>query len=150
MDNSVDPQVFQTWRQARLRAFLSLLEFTKTDLTNKTQWAEERDNAIGVLEWAMVNGLDEVKPSDCPDFIDLVNDMVSRMIEDQDISAKDQYSSANLQIELVQAAIRKNELEIKNYYEPEVQKRLQAIQDAQKELDELIRPAKEQWELKVQ
>ncbi|MGD0613443.1 MAG: hypothetical protein ABSB41_18240 [Anaerolineales bacterium] len=144
MDNSVDPQVIQTWRQARLRAFLSLLEITRTDITNKTQWEEERDNAFGLLEWALTSGLEEVKHTDCPDFIELVTEMASRIIED---SKTDENSF--VQIKLANEAVRKSMLEFKKHYPAEIHKRLQAIQDADKELHEVILPAKKQLELKV-
>ena len=37
MDKSVDPQVIQTMEQAPLRAFLTLLEFTKTNCPARLQ-----------------------------------------------------------------------------------------------------------------
>jgi len=148
MDNPADLLVYQTWRQVRLRAFLSLLEITRTASTNKVRWEEERDNAIGLLEWALTTGLEEVKSSDCPDFPDLVMNMAELIINEVlGVEVEDQSSFAMLQMESIQEIASKNKLELTNYYEPEVKKRLQEIRDARKELDEVVLPAKKQWEL---
>ncbi len=127
-----------------------MLEITRSISTDKPRWEEERDNAIGILEWGLTSALDEIKPSDCPDFVDLVTEMTSCIIKDVlDTSVKDQYGAGTLQLALLKDDIKKNELEIKNYWEPEVNRRRQAILDAQKELNEVTLPALKQWETRL-
>ncbi len=150
MDNPVDPQVFQTWKTAHLRAFQSMLDITRDNSTDKPRWEEERDNAIGLLEWGLTSALDEIKPADCPDFIDLVIEMTNLLVKDVlDISVKEQADSVALKFALLKDDIKKNELEIKDHWELEANRRSQAIRDAEKELNEVTLPALKQWEARV-
>jgi len=140
------PEVIAAWEGARLRAFRTILTYAREHRSNHALLETELDNTIGLIDWGLIYGPDEVSPihnpsfaSDLGELVDKVGDILQNRLSDY---------GARISMDERQTVSKLNDMttELEKVFKPEIDKRRQTIDAASQELHNEVLPAIEEWE----